>query len=93
MPPLGQPRGSTASTLCSGLQGPCLFLGQFQHQVEQHLRARAEIGRFGMLLHIVTEPSTEGTKIIAVGQSRCIICASWPAPDGMRRVLSDRALA
>ncbi|HTE36135.1 MAG TPA: DUF924 family protein [Reyranella sp.] len=27
-------------------------------------------------------PATEGTKIIAVGQRRCIICASWPAPDG-----------
>src|SRR5229473_3283582 len=38
-------------------------------------------------------PATEGTKIIAVGQRRCIICASCPAPEGMRRVLSDSALA
>ena len=38
-------------------------------------------------------PATDGTKIIAVGQIRCIICASWPAPDGMRRVVSFSALA
>ena len=38
-------------------------------------------------------PATEGTKIIAVGQRRCIICASWPAPEGMRRVESESAFA
>ena len=26
-------------------------------------------------------PFTDGTKIIAVGQMRAIICASWPAPE------------
>ena len=33
-------------------------------------------------------PCTLGTKIIAVGHTRDSICASWPAPEVMRRWLS-----
>ena len=38
------------------------------------------VNSFGLWL----TPPTLGTKIIAVGARRAIICASWPAPDVMR---------
>ena len=61
--------------------------GERQHGLQQHVGAgRDVVGRRCTRRCCGDSPSTLGVKIIAVGQTRASIWASWPAPLGIRRV-------
>ena len=57
-----------------------------EHHLQQHVGAGVDVVGPVYSAMLCDSPLTLGTKTIAVGHTRASICASWPAPDGIRLV-------